>query len=70
MKCHLYLNLTNTSSCLFLIIFICDFECSIKESKARELIFQILSQSEICKWLDTSNEYYKEFGVYNKTLKN
>ena len=32
-QCHMYLNLTNTDSCLHLSNFICKNECSIKETK-------------------------------------
>ena len=34
-KCHLYLNLADTSSCSFFIMFICEIDCSLKESEAR-----------------------------------
>ena len=43
-KCHLYLNLTDTGSCLCFFNFICKKECNIKESKSRNLIFEILKQ--------------------------
>ena len=48
-KCHLYLNMTDTDSCLFFFNFICKKECNIKESELRNLIFQILKQSKIIK---------------------
>ena len=48
-KCHLYLNMTDTDSCLFFFNFIYKKECNIKESELRNLIFQILKQSKIIK---------------------
>ena len=48
-KCHLYLNLTDTNSCSIFFNFICKKECNIKESESRKLIFEILKQSKITK---------------------
>ena len=43
----MYLNLTDTGSCSSFFNFICKKECTIKESESRNLIFEILKQSEI-----------------------
>ena len=40
-KCHLFLNLTDTDSCSTIFNFICKKECNIKESESRKLIFEI-----------------------------
>ena len=64
-KCYLYLSLTETDSCSFFIVFICKVGCSIKESKARDLIFKILSEAEICKRLDLSNPFWAKFNIQN-----
>ena len=40
-KCHMFLNLTNTDNGLCFSNFICKRECDIKKSKSRELIFEI-----------------------------
>ena len=48
-KCHLYLNLTDTDSCS---IFFNKKECNIKETHSRKLISEILKQSKIAKRLE------------------
>ena len=40
-KCHRYLNLTDTDSCSCFFNFICKKECNIKESESRKLFFEI-----------------------------
>ena len=37
-KCHIYLNLTNTDSCLCFFNFISKKECNIKESESRKIL--------------------------------
>ena len=64
-KCCLYLNMVDTDSCSFFIVFICKVECLIKESKARNLIFEILLETEIQKRLDLSNPYWAKFNTQN-----
>ena len=58
---HLYLNLTDTNSCSIFLNFISKKECSIKESKSRKLIFEILKQSKITKSLT----FQISFGIRN-----
>ena len=56
-KCHFYLNLTNTDSCSIFFNFICKKECDIAESESRNLIFEILKQWKIIKRFDLSDEF-------------
>ena len=44
-KCFLYQNLTDTDSTSLLFTFICKFESSIPESKARDVIFDVYDYS-------------------------
>ena len=37
-KCHMYLNLTDTDSCSCFSNFICKKECNIKDSELRKLL--------------------------------
>ena len=69
LKWHMYLNLTNTVSCLLFFIFICKLECCIKESKSRNLIFEVLKQSKMRKRLDVSHVLWEQFGMRDKSLK-
>ena len=69
LKWHMYLNLTNTVSCLLFFTFICKLECCIKESKSRNLIFEVLKQSKMRKRLDVSHVLWEQFGMRDKSLK-
>ena len=53
-KCHMYLNLIDMYSSSSFFDFICKEQCNIKDSKSRNLILQILKQSEIAERLDVS----------------
>ena len=68
-KCHLYWDLTDIDSRSFFIMLICEIHCSLKESEARQLIFEILSKSETKNSLDTSHGYYKKFSIHNGNLR-
>ena len=57
-KCYMCLNLTNTDSCSCFFNFICKKECNIKESKSRNLIFEILKQSKIAERLNVSDAFW------------
>ena len=69
LKWHMYLNLINTVSCLLSFIFICKLECCIKESKSRNLIFEVLKQSKMRKRLGVSHVLWEQFGMRDKSLK-
>ena len=68
-KCHLYLNLNRYWQLFIFFMFICEIDCSIKESEARWLSLTILSKSEIRERLDTSDKIYKKFGILDDNLK-
>ena len=57
-KCHMYLNLTNTDSCLCFFNFVCKKECNIKEIESRKLIFEVLKRSKIVERLDVSDKFW------------
>ena len=58
-KCHMYLNLTNTNSYSRFFNFICKKECNIKESESRKLIAEILKHSKILERLDISDKFWQ-----------
>ena len=55
-KCHLYLNLTDTNKCSMFFNFICKDICNARESESREIVFKILKQSNIAKRLNLSGK--------------
>ena len=68
-KCFLYQNLTDTNSISLLFNFICNVDCSVAESEAREIIFECLKKLKIAKRLDVSDEFWKQFEMYDKSTK-
>ena len=68
-KCHLYLCLNYSDSCSIFFNFICKKECDIRESKSRNLIFEILKQSKIIKRFDLSYEFWDQFKIRDVKLK-
>ena len=68
-KCFLYQNLTDTNSISLLFNFICNVDCSVAESEAREIIFECMKKSKIAKRLDVSDEFWKQFEMYDKSTK-
>ena len=68
-KCLLYQNSTDTDSTSLFFVFICDFECSLPESEARKVIFECMIKSKILNRLDLSDNFWKEYNVYNNSTK-
>ena len=68
-KCHLYLNLTDTNSCSIFFHFICKKECGIRESESRHLIFELIKQSKIIKRFDLFGEFWDQFKIRDVKLK-
>ena len=61
-KCFLYQNLTDTDSTSLFFNFICNLECSIPESEARNIIFVYMKKSKI-------DPFWKKFGMHNPKTK-
>ena len=68
-KCFLYQNLTDTDSTSLFFVFICNLQSTLPESKARKVIFECMVKSKILDRLDLSDEYWKQFNVYNANTK-
>ena len=68
-KCFLYQNLTDTDSTSLFFVFICNLESTLPESKARKVIFECMTKSKILDRLDVSDEYWKQFNVFNAATK-
>ena len=64
-KCFLYQKLTDTDSTSLFFFFICKNDCCIPESEARNVIFQCMKKSEILKRLDLSDDFWKQFDVFD-----
>ena len=68
-KCFLYQDLTDTDSTSLFLNFICNIDCSVPESEARKIIFQCLKKSKIAQRLDVSDNFWKEFEMFNSNTK-
>ena len=68
-KCFLYPNLTDTDSTSLFFNFICNVNCSVAETEVREIIFECMKKLKIAKRLDVSDEFWKQFEMYNKSTK-
>ena len=60
-RCYLYQNLTDTDSTSVLFIFICDLTSSIREDKARDIIYEVMIESKIFDRLDFLTELWEQF---------
>ena len=67
-KCFLFQNLTGTDSASLFFIFICKLLCSINEKTARNIIFEVLTESEVLNRLDLYDDFWEQFYVQNKSL--
>ena len=68
-KCFLYQNLTDTDSTSLFFNFICKFDCSVPESEAKKIIFKCLKKSKILNRLDLSDDFWKQFQIYDHNTK-
>ena len=68
-KCFLHQNLTDTDSTSLSFNFICKVDCSVPESEARKIIFECMKKSKIAKRLDVSDEFWKQFEMYDHSTK-
>ena len=64
-KCFLHQNLTDTDITSLFFNFICKLDCNIPESEARKIIFQCMKKSKITKRLDVSEDFWKQFEMYD-----
>ena len=68
-KCFLFQNLTDTDSTSLFFIFVCKFLCSINGKTARNIIFEVLTESKVLNRLDLCDNFREEFNVQSKSLK-
>ena len=68
-KCFLYQNLTDTNSTSLFFNFICRLDCSVPESEAKNTVFKCLKKSKILNRLDLSDEFWKQFEIYDHNTK-
>ena len=68
-KCFLYQNLTDTDSTSLLFNFICKLGSNTPESKSREIIFKCLKNSKSVERLDVSDEFWKQFDMFELSTK-
>ena len=68
-KVFLFQNLTDTDSTSLFFIFVCKFLCSINGKTARNIIFEVLTESKVLNRLDLCDNFREEFNVQSKSLK-
>ena len=68
-KFFLFQNLTDTDSTSLFFIFVCKFLCSINGKTARNIIFEVLTESKVLNRLDLCDNFREEFNVQSKSLK-
>ena len=68
-RCFLYQNLTDTDSTSLFFNFICKLDCSVPESAAKKIIFECLKKSKILNRLDLSDDFWKQFEIYDHNTK-
>ena len=68
-KYFLYQNLTDTDSTSLFFNFICGLDCYVLESEAKIIIFKCLKKSKILNRLDLSDEFWKQFEIYDHNTK-
>ena len=62
------MNLTDTDSASLFFDFISKLDCSRTEDRAGYL-FEILTETQILKWLESSDKFWGNFNVCSPTLK-
>ena len=68
-RCFLYQNLTDTDSTSLFFNFICKLDCSVPESEAKKKFFECLKKSKILNRLDLSDDFWKQFEIYDHNTK-
>ena len=68
-RCFLYQNLTDTDSTSLFFNFICKLDCSVPESEAKKIIFECFKKSKILNRLDLSDDFWKQFEIYDHNIK-
>ena len=68
-RCFLYQNLTDTDSTSLFFYFICKLDYSVPESEAKKIIFECLKKSKILNRLDLSDDFWKQFEIYDHNTK-
>ena len=68
-KCFLHQNLTDTDSTSLFFNIICKLDCEIPQSEARKIIFKCMKKSKIAKRLDVSDDFWKQYEMYDYLIK-
>ena len=68
-KCHMYLNLTDSKSSSWFFIYIYKKECNTKESELRKLIFKILKDFKVAERRNVPNKFWQQFKIRNENVK-
>ena len=64
-----YSILTDRDSICIFFIFICKAEGDLYDSKARDILFEVIVENEISHRFDTSHEFWENYSARNKSFK-
>ena len=67
-SCYLDQNLTDTDSTSMFFVFISDLDSIVRENKARNIIFEVMTASRVFVRLDLLAEFYEQFNCHNTKL--
>ena len=69
-KVHIYHVLTDADSTCLKFLFVSDPSNNVPESKYRDIIFEVITMSEVYNRFDSSHEYWERFNAKMKTERN
>ena len=65
----MFQNLTDTDNTSIFYVFNSNLSCSVDEKAGRNVIFEVLIKSKVFNRLDLSDNFWEQFNVQNKDLK-
>ena len=68
-KCFLYQNLADADGTSLFFVFICNINYVVNEKESRNILSEVMVQSEIIERLHLSDDFWQNFNVQNKLLK-
>lgn len=68
-KVYIYHVLTDTDSTSLKFLFVSNPNSDVPESKYRDIVFEVITSSEVYERSDSSHEYWDRFGTRNGDLR-
>ena len=67
--CYLYQNLTDTDSTSMFFVFLCNLNSCLSGDKGRNIIFEVMLESQVFDRFDLLAQFYEQFDCRNEDLK-